>query len=85
EQMASRIVYLRGTPTTKPGPIKTGGDLTKMVQDDLAIENGAIERYKRHIKLCADEGDPVSRLMLEKILTDEERHADIWETTLGVR
>lgn len=85
EKLASRIVYLRGEPGTKVPRIKTGGNLRKMVRDDLRAENGAIERYKLHIKLCAEEADPVSRLMLEEILTDEERHADIWETTLGVR
>lgn len=85
EKLAERIIYLRGTPTTKPADIKTGGDLKQMIRDDLQAENGAIARYKQHIKLCADEGDPTSRLMLENILTEEEHHADIWETTLGVR
>ena len=83
EMISERIVYLGGTPTTKPSDIKTGGDLKKMIQDDLASENGAIRQYKEHIKLCAD--DPGTRLMLEKILLDEEGHADNWETVLGVR
>ena len=56
-----------------------------MVQDDLASENGAIKQYKEHIKLCADEGDSTTRLMLENILSDEEKHADQWETILGVK
>lgn len=85
EMLAQRIVYLGGEPTTKMPPVKKGGTLKKMVQDDLAAENDAIKRYKAHIKLCDQEGDPTSRLMLEKILTDEEGHADTWETTLGIR
>jgi bacterioferritin (cytochrome b1) len=56
-----------------------------MIQDDLDSENGAIKQYKEHIKLCAQLDDPVSRLMLEKILTDEKEHADKWETILGIR
>lgn len=85
EMLAQRVIYLGGVPTSKMAPVKKGGTLKKMIQDDLAAENGAIKRYKAHIKLCAAESDPTSRLMLEKILTDEEGHGDIWETTLGIR
>lgn len=85
EMLAERIVYLGGIPSTKPAPIMKGGELRKMVSDDLAAENGAIERYKKHIKLCIDEGDPTTRLMLEGILSQEEEHADLWETTLGIK
>jgi len=85
ESLAERIVYLGGTPSTKPSKIMKGGEIRKMVGDDLAAENGAIERYKRHIKLCEKEGDPTTRLMLEGILSQEEEHADLWETTLGIK
>ncbi|MCZ7356102.1 MAG: ferritin-like domain-containing protein [Candidatus Methanoperedens sp.] len=85
EKLGERIVYLGGTPTKKPSPIVEGGDLKKMIQDDLAKENGAINQYKEHIKLAIQEGDPTTRLMLEEILSDEEGHADTWETTLGIK
>jgi bacterioferritin (cytochrome b1) len=32
--------------------------------------------------MCEEIGDTTSRLMLEEILTDEEGHADTWETIL---
>jgi bacterioferritin len=83
EKLAERLDYLGGTPTTKPKEIRMGGDLRKMIQDDLDAENEAIQRYKRHIKLAAEAEDPVTRLMLEEILTDEEDHAYTWETLLG--
>jgi bacterioferritin len=85
EKLGERIVYLGGIPTKKPSPIVEGGSLKKMVEDDLAKENGAIKQYKEHIKLAAEEGDPTTRLMLEEILSEEEGHADTWETTLGIR
>lgn len=85
EKLAERIVYLGGVPVQKPTEIKRGGDLKSMIKEDLAGENDAIARYKQHVKLCADLGDSTTRLMLEGILTDEEGHADIWETTLGIR
>lgn len=85
EALAERIVYLGGAPTTKPAQIMKGGELRKMVSDDLTAENEAIARYKNHIKLCTDEGDPTTRHMLEEILAQEEEHADLWETTLGTK
>jgi len=85
DKIGERINYLGGVPTTKPAPIKIGGTLKKMVQDDLDGENTAIKIYKDHIRICAEIGDPTTRLMLEEILSDEERHADIWETTLAKR
>jgi len=85
EKFAERIVYLGGSPTTKPAPIKTGGNIKKMMQDDLAGENNAIKVYKEHIKLCDKIGDTTTRLMLEEIVSEEEGHADTWETTLGTR
>jgi bacterioferritin len=83
EALGERIVYLGGVPVQKPSPFKRGGKLEQMIKDDLASENGAIKQYKEHIKACAD--DPATRLMLEKILSDEEGHADTWETTLGIK
>ena len=83
ESLAERIVYLGGVPVQKPSPFKRGGKLEDMIKDDLANENAAIKQYKEHIKECAD--DPATRLMLEKILSEEEGHADKWETTLGIR
>lgn len=85
ELLAERIVYLGGVPVQKPSAVKRGGEIKKMIGDDLEAENGAIERYKKHIKLCAELGDSTTRLMLEGILSQEEGHADTWETTLGIR
>lgn len=82
EKFAERVNYLGGVPNTKPAPIKVGGTLKKMVQDDLNGEYMAIKTYKEHVKMCAEIGDTTTRLMLEEILTDEEDHADTWETIL---
>lgn len=83
EKIGERIVYLGGVPTNKPANVKRGGDIKAMVSDDLTAENEAIERYRTHIKLSADLGDSTTRLMLEEILSQEEDHADTWETVLG--
>jgi len=82
ERFAQRVNYLGGIPNTKPAPIKVGGTLKKMVQDDLNGEYMAIKTYKGHVKMCDEIGDTTTRLMLEEILSDEEDHADTWETVL---
>jgi len=82
ERLAQRVNYLGGVPNTKPALIKVGGALKKMIQDDLNGEYMAIKTYKSHVKMCEEIGDTTTRLMLEEILTDEEGHADTWETVL---
>jgi bacterioferritin len=82
EALAERIDLLGGVPTIEISPIKVGGNLTKMIRDDLATEYSAIKNYKSHIKLAAKEDDPVTRRLLEEILEDEEGHANTWETVL---
>ena len=80
--LAERIDLLGGVPGVTVGPICVGGDLRKMVQDDLDGEHRAIEIYKRFIKLAEKEGDPVTRRTLEDILATEEKHANEWEAVL---
>ena len=82
EEFSDRINYLGGVPTTKPNPIKVGGSLQEMVKADLELEYEAIRMYKGQIAVVREIGDTTTRLMLEKILTTEEEHADKWETVL---
>jgi bacterioferritin len=85
EDFSERINYLGGVPTTKPNPIKVGGTLEQMVKNDLQTEYEAIRLYKGQIGIAKEIGDTTTRLMLEKILTTEEEHADKWETLLKKR
>jgi len=85
EEFSDRINYLGGVPTTKPNPIKVGGTLEKMINDDLQTEYEAIRLYKGQIEVARQIGDTTTRLMLEKILSTEEEHADKWETVLKKR
>jgi len=82
ERVAERINFLEGDPSTKPAPVRKGGDLRKMMQDDLAGEYDAIAFYKSVIRLAEEVGDSTTRLMMEEITAEEEKHADLWETIL---
>src|SRR3989337_2864093 len=75
EKLAERIDYYGSVPTTRISEIKVGGDVRKMIEDDLRGEHKAIDRYKEHIKLADRVGDPGTRHLLEDILLDEEEHA----------
>lgn len=85
EKFSERIVALGGVPPTRIAPVKKGGTLKKMIRDDLGGERNAVVVYKTHIKLAASLGDTTTRLMLEEIVSEEEQHIDLWETTLGIK
>jgi bacterioferritin len=83
EKFAERLDYLGGVPTTKPSPIVTGGSVEKMLKDNLIAEEEAITLYKKAIQICIENNDPVSRLLYEEILSDEEDHHNTFGTLLG--
>ncbi len=74
EDIAERLFYLGGTPTTKPTPIQVGGSLKEMIEADLQAENEAIVMYKEIINKASERGDTTTRLLFEKILEAEEEH-----------
>ena len=76
EAIAERLVYLGGTPTTKPTPIVVGDTLKKMLQKDKKDEEGAIALYRKIILVARKEGDEVTEKMFKEILADEEEHHD---------
>ncbi len=82
EEIAERLTYLGGTPTTKPEPIFVGGTLKEMIEHDKKDEEGAIQMYKDVIKMADKEGDEVTKRMFQKILADEEEHHDTFSGLL---
>lgn len=76
EEIAERLVYLDGTPTTKPEPIFVGGSMQEMLERDKSDEEGAIEMYKQIIEMAKKEGDETTKRMFQRILADEEEHHD---------
>jgi bacterioferritin len=82
EEIAERLSYLGGTPTTKPDPIFVGGSLEEMLQTDVKAEEEAIALYKQTIKVADEEGDITTRRLFEEILGEEEEHHDTFTTLL---
>ena len=82
ENIAERLFYLGGTPTTKPTPINVGTSLKEMIELDLKAEDEAIELYTEIIKVADGKEDSTTRLLFEEILTAEEEHKHIFTKLL---
>ena len=83
DQLAQRIVQLKGEPNFNPEGLLTrsnaeyaeGTSLTDMIKEDLVAERIAIDSYREMIAYFGND-DPTSRRMMEGILAMEEEHAD---------
>lgn len=85
EWLMERILFLEGMPNMSGyGPLKIGQDVRQQLENDLALEESAVAMYNRLIQVAEEAGDRGSRELLEKLLADEEEHADWLETQLGL-
>jgi bacterioferritin len=83
DMAAQRIVQLGGEPNLDPSGLPErshtsyapGTSLVEMVQEDLVAERIVIQTYTEMIRWVGD-GDPTTRRVLERILEQEEEHAD---------
>lgn len=82
EEIAERLVYLGGQPTTKPTAIRVGEKLDEMLKINQETEEDAIEFYRTIITKADEEGDTVTADMFRKILADEEEHHDTFSGLL---
>ncbi len=82
EEIAERIAYLGGTPTTKPSSIVVGNTFQEMIEQDIKDEKYAIELYKRIIQKAQEENDHGTAHLFKKILMDEEEHLDFFRGVL---
>lgn len=82
EAIAERLVYLGGTPTTKPAEIFVGKTLKEMIERDVKDEENAIKLYKEIIEKARKENDVTTAVLFEGILKDEEEHHDFFTTLL---
>ena len=82
EDIAERLVYLGGTPTTKPSPVEVGGSVEEMLKLDVKAEEGAIQMYRGILKRAQEEGDSTTHRLFRSILADEEGHHDTFTSFL---
>jgi len=83
QELIERILYLDGVPNMQRYMrIDVGPTVSEQHQFDLQLERDAVARLNKGIALCTDRGDNGSRLLLEKILHEEEEHIDWLEAQL---
>jgi bacterioferritin len=83
EELIERILYLEGVPNMQRYmKINVGATVPEQHQFDLQVERDAVARLNRGVALCRDRGDNGSRVLLEKILREEEEHIDWLEAQL---
>jgi bacterioferritin len=81
--IAERINQLGGKPDLNPEGVTgraasqyvEGEDLVEMIKENLVAERIAIETYRDMVRYFADK-DPTTRVLLEKVLAQEEEHAN---------
>jgi bacterioferritin len=81
DELIERILFLEGLPNLQRyGKVNVGQTVPEQFQLDLQVEYEAVKRLNDGIEACRAAGDNGTREMLEKILREEEQHADWLET-----
>ena len=85
EGLIERILFLEGTPhlDVLPTP-QIGATVKAQIENDLAAELEAVQQYNQSARICVEVGDNGTFALFEKMVTDEEQHADFLEAQVGV-
>lgn len=83
DMLAERINQLGGKPDLNPANVTArasseyieGDNLVEMIKENLVAERIAIDTYRSLVRWFGEK-DPTTRTMLEKILAQEEEHAN---------
>lgn len=85
ETLIERILFLEGLPDLNNFPkLKVGKTVEQQLQNDLALEKGAVAEYNEYIAVARKAGDNASADLLEALLKDEEEHVDFLEAQLAI-
>ena len=84
QDLIERILYLEGVPNMQRYfKIQVGQTVPEQHAFDLEVERAAVKRLNAGLEACRAKNDNGSRLLLEKILKEEEEHIDWLEAQLG--
>ena len=82
EEIAERLFFLGGTPTTQPTGIFVGDRLKDMIEKDKEAEESAVKLYKSIVQFAEKEGDITTAHLFREILAEEEEHLDTFTSLL---
>jgi len=85
EELIERMLFLEGSPNVSALPkLNVGKDVKQQLENDLALEHGAVAGYNEAIATCRKAGDNGTADFLKVILKQEEEHVDFFEEQLGL-
>jgi bacterioferritin len=83
EGLIERIIFLDSIPTVNVGlKPQLGSKVQEQMEINLKDEQDAVREYNQAVKICVASGDDGSKALFERMLKDEERHADFLESQL---
>jgi len=85
EDLIERLLFLEGSPNLSTLPkLSIGKDVKQQLENDLALEHGAVTGYNAAIATCHKASDNGTADFLKGILRQEEDHVDFFEEQLGL-
>jgi len=83
DQLVARILFLDGQPNMQSlDQLRIGKTVKEILECDLEAEIHARELYLEAARRCDEANDRVSRILFEKLTSDEEEHIDFLEAQL---
>jgi bacterioferritin len=85
EKIVERILFLEGLPRMDQlAKISIGKNVKQQLENDLALEKGAVADYNKSVEISRKAGDNATADFFKEILKDEEDHVDMLETELSM-
>jgi bacterioferritin len=83
EALIERLLFLDAVPKVNFALKPTlGSDVPQQLKAGLADETNAVHDYNESAEICRNAGDSGSKDLFERLLRDEERHADFLDSQL---
>lgn len=83
EQLAERILFLKGEVEMKPAvDCAKILDPKEMLAASCSMESGSVEDYNKWANECAANSDSQSKKLFEALVAEEELHLDQFETEM---
>jgi bacterioferritin len=83
EGLIERIIFLDAIPTVEVGlKPQLGSKVQQQMEINFKDEQDAVRQYNQAAKVCIQASDDGSKALFERMILDEERHADYLEAQL---
>ncbi len=80
EELAERVLFLGGEVEMKVSdPVQSIHEAKAMLERARAMEDASVKFYNEAAQECAKGADAASKKIFEDLVTDEERHSDIFD------